>query len=430
MEVKVKKKLRILLGILSVIFILSSAVLGWYLYDAHVDRSGWIMQHDQYFYRDFHNRNVTGWQQIQGSTYYFSPEGVMQTGWLTLGENRYYLRGDGKRASGWLQSQGDTYYLDAGGALQTGLMTVDGQVYLMDENGRMLHGRQEAEGAVYYFTEDGPAHTGPMELDGQSCFFGSDGQMQTGWVEQQDGWRYYLPEGPMATGLQEIDGKVYYLEKETGLPHLGWLTQGEYSYYFSDDGAALTGPQDIDGRRHYFTPKGIHVILVNASNKIPDYYDPDLVTLFGWNQVSKVCLEPMKAMLDACQKAGRKYTFNSSYRSGKNQEIIIEKRTEEYMDKGMTYEDAYAKTLETVALPGTSEHEMGLAADIVGKEANLWLAEHCWEYGFILRYPPEKGDITGITYEPWHFRYVGQKVSMDMKDSGLCLEEYLGAGPA
>ena len=70
---------------------------------------------------------------------------------------------------------------------------------------------------------------------------------------------------------------------------------------------------------------------------------------------------------------------------------------------------------------------MGLAVDISGEAANIWLAEHCWEYGFILRYTEEKASITGITNEPWHFRYVGREISMDMKDSGLCLEEYLGA---
>ncbi len=65
--------------------------------------------------------------------------------------------------------------------------------------------------------------------------------------------------------------------------------------------------------------------------------------------------------------------------------------------------------------------------DLLGKEAIAWLTEHCWEYGFIVRYTEDKEEITGIIDEPWHFRYVGTEVSLDMKDSGLCLEEYLGA---
>ena len=430
MQIKTKRKLYLLLISLFTIFIISAGFLGWYLYDANVDRSGWVTEDGQYFYRDFHNHNVSGWQEIEGSRYYFDPQGVMQTDWLVLGENRYYLGQDGKSRRGWLEIQEDYYYLDESGALQTGLQTIGEETYLLDENGRRMEGMQTVQDSTYFFSPDGPALTGFQEIDGQQYFFSPQGVMQSGWAELEDGRRYFLPDGPMAAGMQDIDGKLYYFEEDSGLPHAGWLTQGEYSYYFGADGAALTGPQNIDGRKHYFTPTGIHVILVNASNKIPDYYDPDLTTLFGWNQVSQICLEPMKAMLADCEAAGRKYTFNSSYRSGKNQQMIIDQRTEEYMNIGMSFEEAYAKTLETVALPGTSEHEMGLAADIVGKEANEWLAEHCWEYGFILRYPPEKGEITGITYEPWHFRYVGKEVSMDMKDTGLCLEEYLGAGPA
>ena len=68
---------------------------------------------------------------------------------------------------------------------------------------------------------------------------------------------------------------------------------------------------------------------------------------------------------------------------------------------------------------------MGLAVDISGEEANAWLAEHCWEYGFILRYPNEKSAVTGIIYEPWHYRYVGREAAKEITESGLCLEEYL-----
>ncbi len=93
----------------------------------------------------------------------------------------------------------------------------------------------------------------------------------------------------------------------------------------------------------------------------------------------------------------------------------------------LDYDEAREKALETVALPGTSEHQLGLAVDLLGDEAIAWFQEHCWDYGFILRYTEEKESITGIINEPWHFRYVGTAVSLDMKDSGLCLEEYLGA---
>lgn len=450
MLVKEKTLLRILVALLSVVFFLSAGILGWYWYDNNVDRSGWVIEDNQYYYRNFHNKNVTGWQQIDSSRYYFDETGIMQTGWLSQegsryflktdgtmatgwlsqGNDRYYLNADGTMASGWQTIQGLRYYLGEDGKLQTGLTEIDGKLFYLDDDGVMRTGMHSLDGKTYYFTDEGPAATGSLQMEDLLYFFADDGVMQTGWVEQEDGKHYYLPEGPMAYGFQEIEGRIYYLDPETGIPHTGWFTEGEYSYYFGEDGAALTGPQEIDGRKFYFTPKGIYVMLVNASNPIPDYYDPDLVTLTGWHRLSSICLEPMKKMLADCKAAGNNVQINSIYRSGENQKMIMEERTKEYMAAGMTYEEAFAKVNLIVAPPGTSEHETGLSADLVGEDAKKWLGVHCWEYGFILRYPPEKADITGITFEPWHFRYVGEKVSMDMKDSGLCLEEYLGAGPA
>ena len=97
------------------------------------------------------------------------------------------------------------------------------------------------------------------------------------------------------------------------------------------------------------------------------------------------------------------------------------------------------KAKKWVAVPGTSEHQLGLAVDIIDSnygylddyQASMptqkWLMEHCWEYGFILRYPEGTTEITGIIYEPWHYRYVGVEVAMEMKQLGVTLEEYLGA---
>ena len=90
-----------------------------------------------------------------------------------------------------------------------------------------------------------------------------------------------------------------------------------------------------------------------------------------------------------------------------------------------------------MAIPGTSEHQLGLAVDIVDKHSQVldnsqadtpaqqWLMEHSWEYGFILRYPEGKSEITGIIYEPWHYRYVGKEAAAEIHELGLCLEEYL-----
>jgi len=96
------------------------------------------------------------------------------------------------------------------------------------------------------------------------------------------------------------------------------------------------------------------------------------------------------------------------------------------MAEGMTYEEACEYTARSVAYPGHSEHQTGLAVDITGTdEMYEWFYEHCWDYGFIVRYPEGKRPITGIIYEPWHFRYVGTELSLELKELNLCMEEYM-----
>ena len=427
---KRKPWLKGLLAVLICLMLTAGSVLAYGWYDENIDRSGWILHHEQYYYRDFHNHNVTGWQDIDGSRYFFDDTGVMQTGWVDLENQKYFLDSDGTLITGWFNHQGNRYHFSAEGSMDTGLLEDGGKRYLLSQEGHLLTGLQTYEEDTYYLTEDGSAYVGPRTLKHQNYYFGEDGTMQTGWVDLEDGPHYYHEDGAMAYGFQEINGKTFYLEPGSGLPHKGWLQDEEYQYYFGEDGAAYTGPREIDGRKYHFTPKGIKVLLVNASNPIPDDYDPQLETLTGWHMISKPALEPMRQMLRECKLAGKEPAINSIYRSGKNQALIMKERTELFMEDGMTEEEAAAKAATIVAAPGTSEHETGLSADLVGEEAKKWLAQHCWEYGFILRYPEEKGHITGITFEPWHFRYVGPRVSMDMKDTGLCLEEYLGAGPA
>jgi hypothetical protein len=102
-----------------------------------------------------------------------------------------------------------------------------------------------------------------------------------------------------------------------------------------------------------------------------------------------------------------------------------------YENQGMSHEDAVAKALTIVAVPGTSEHQMGLALDIIAEFDSdssatwTWLKNNSWRYGFILRYPADKEAVTGISFEPWHFRYVGVPTAQEITEKGLCLEEYL-----
>jgi len=147
--------------------------------------------------------------------------------------------------------------------------------------------------------------------------------------------------------------------------------------------------------------------------------------------VAEVAYGPMMEMLTDLEAAGYTFEFNNGYRTIQNQIDVMEYYVQQYMDQGYTREEATAEASTFVAPPGHSEHHLGLALDILDVEDEPscleWLHAHCWEYGFILRYTEEKEAITGYINEPWHFRYVGTEVSMDMKDSGLCLEEYLGA---
>ncbi len=448
MEEKQQKTMRIFCLILLGALALTGL---WILFDNTVDRSGWVQKDGIYSYRDFHGRPVIGWQTIEdtiyyfdedaamathwqdidGSRYYFGGDGVMATGWKNVGDIRCYFAPDGSLHTGWLELDEKRYYLEENGAMVSGWFTQDGETYYFGENGAMLTGWNRLNENTYLFEENGHLVTGYVTLDGDQYYFLEDGIMFTGWEDTEAGRRHYGEDGIRSIGWTEIDGKLYLLNQD-GIMQTGWQQVGEYRYYLQEDGSAAVGPTQIDGELYHFTPKGIQVVLVNSSHYVPDYYNSDLVTYTGWHQVSRVALEPLTKMLEDLVAAGYKYEFNSAYRSIAAQKEILSLRTQEHIDRGYSPEEAYAEARSTVALPGTSEHHLGLAVDILNnkreeKQALDWLGEHCWEYGFILRYAEEKAHITGIIYEPWHFRYVGREVSMDMKDSGLCLEEYLGA---
>ena len=474
-----KKKTKVILWSLIVCLALGTAGwFGWTWYDNNVDRSGWREKDGVTMYADFHGKPVTGWQDIDGSRYYFSEDCALQTGWLTLEGKTYYLDTDGKLHTHWLETTDGTCYLGEDGVLVTFWQEIDGSRYYFGQDGRMVTDWQEIDGTLHYFGESGILHTGwlseeentfyldengtPLsgwqvidaltyyfdencclttgwlEIDDSRYYFADDGILHTGWLETAEGFYYLLPEGPMAAGWQEIDEKRYYFS-ESGLMHTGWLELGEYRYYLHQDGTAAAGPTEIDGETLYFSPKGIWVLLVNPWHPLPEDYQVELVEIEdGW-MVSAQVLEQLTAMFEDMREQGLYPYFSSTYRNETDQAAIWRNYVKRYMDAGYDEAQANAMTASYVAVPGTSEHHTGLAMDIVGYDyhysgrpgstmaVQAWLAEHCWEYGFILRYTAEKSSITGFAPETWHFRYVGTEVSMDMKDSGLCLEEYLGA---
>lgn len=420
---------------------------GWLWYDNNVDRSGWTEKDGIRFYRDFHadpwagwltledgtyflteaGVPVTGWQEIDHVTYYFREDGLMHTGWLEEDGKRYYLGGNGARVDGWLWLEADRYYLRNGEPV-TGWQEIDGETYHFNDRGVMDLGFTVIDEMVFYF-DNGIMLTGEHIIDDWQYDFGPDGVMVTGWRQDGEDKSYFRPNGTQAFGWEEIDGKQYFFDDSGHLCLDRWIQDGEYRYYIFGNGSYATGPTVIDGKTHYFTPKGIEVILVNAINPLPEDLQQTFVNVVDYHDVDSRCYDALTRMLaDYEETVGVEYTFNSAYRTWAEQTAILEYRTLEHMrDYNMTFAQARAKALETVAIPNTSEHQLGFSVDLVGKTINDWLAKHCWEYGFILRYPANKQHITGITNEPWHFRYVGTAVSMDMKDSGLCLEEYLGA---
>lgn len=138
-------------------------------------------------------------------------------------------------------------------------------------------------------------------------------------------------------------------------------------------------------------------------------------------------------MYNAALEDGLKLSPLSGYRSVERQKNNFENLIRDYMNKGYSKAQATVLASEIILPPSTSEHNAGLAMDILSLEVSFensdefaWLQEHAADYGFILRYPKDKQDITKITYEPWHWRYVGVKAAKEMKASGECLEEYLG----
>lgn len=179
------------------------------------------------------------------------------------------------------------------------------------------------------------------------------------------------------------------------------------------------------------------IILVNSSHALPDGYVPEMTAVDNTSfQFDIRAAEDLNAMLRDARAEGLSPMICSSYRTWERQTTLFEKQVEKQQATGLSYEDAYEKAKTVVAYPGTSEHQTGLTADIVATSHQLlddsqadtaeqqWLMANCWKYGFILRYPLGKSEETGIIYEPWHYRYVGQEVAQYITENGLCLEEY------
>ena len=178
--------------------------------------------------------------------------------------------------------------------------------------------------------------------------------------------------------------------------------------------------------------------LVNEKNPLPEGFQVETVPLHTKGQAfDSRAADYLEKMLEDGEKEGLSFVICSSYRSVARQKELFRQQVAKQKKKGLPDIKAYEEAKTVVALPGTSEHNLGLAADIVSEKYQLlddqqaqtkeakWLRENCYKYGFILRYPEDKKDITGIIFEPWHFRYVGLEAATEIMQRGICLEEYL-----
>jgi len=181
------------------------------------------------------------------------------------------------------------------------------------------------------------------------------------------------------------------------------------------------------------------LLLVNGENPLPEDYTVETRALPNGLRFDTRAYDSLMDMLNDGREQGLSFVVCSAYRTSELQTQLFEAQIAKQRQKGLTEAEAYAVAKTIVAVPGTSEHQLGLAADIVALDYQVldrgyaetpeakWLAEHAHEYGFILRYPADKEEITKIIYEPWHFRYVGKEHAREMKERGLCLEEYIAA---
>lgn len=204
----------------------------------------------------------------------------------------------------------------------------------------------------------------------------------------------------------------------------------------SPKGVALDSRQQKKCQKIYQNAKEL-LVLVNREQELSEDYAPALRTISnGRLSVSEILYDDLRNMLSDAGDSGHQYWIASAWRSRKRQQELVDEDIQALLNKGMDYEEAEQEVYKETQPAGHSEHETGLALDIlcssnpdmtISQEleaGNQWLRENSWKYGFILRYPKDKEELTQIGYEPWHFRYVGKAAAKFIYRHNLCLEEF------
>ncbi len=203
-----------------------------------------------------------------------------------------------------------------------------------------------------------------------------------------------------------------------------------------------TRPEYIMRGKYKLNAKYTDLLLVNGKNPLPSDYNVEerLTTIkqkyrepgYDLDQINKKVYPYLRAMCEAAEADGVHLAVCSPYRSYEIQEVLYNRQVDIQIANGLKPKAARRKAATIVARPGTSEHQTGLACDFIKADdvfetmpAFRWLQKNAADYGFIMRYPKEKESITGVIYEAWHYRFVGIYKAQEIKETGLCLEEYL-----
>lgn len=234
-----------------------------------------------------------------------------------------------------------------------------------------------------------------------------------------------LEEGNIVASEHDVETETYTLDDLLEQHEHGHDVKTQEEYVEAETSAGLA-----------FDSSDWRLVLINKQHPIPEEYDFKLGTFTSGMRCDERVIEDLLLMMQAAKKDGLNLVVRSPYRTSDHQEDNFNDRIKSYMRQGLSYMEAYKATSRVITVPGCSEHEVGLAFDITSDtfisllqgfadtEEGQWLEEHSYEYGFILRYPSGKEYITGIEYEPWHFRYVGREAAAIMTEEELCLEEF------
>lgn len=190
----------------------------------------------------------------------------------------------------------------------------------------------------------------------------------------------------------------------------------------------------LDNITHHVASEdnGWNLILVNRDSYIPDDYQVELTELSNGKKVDSRIYPELQEMFNDARAQGYGLFVREGYRTQEEQQQLMDEKIEAYENEGKSKSEAKKLAEQWVAIPGTSEHQLGIAVDInadttksSSDDVYNWLAENAHTYGFIKRYPSNKTDITGVINEPWHYRYVGKEAASKIYSQEICLEEYI-----